>query len=81
MRALVKSIQKLGVLQPLLVRPRAGRFELIAGARRLAAAAAAALTEVPCLVHQADDLQRARWPKPRTCAAARRPRLRRCRSR
>ncbi len=37
--ALVKSIQKFGVLQPLLVRPRAGRFELIAGARRLAAAA------------------------------------------
>jgi len=34
--ALVKSIQKFGVLQPLLVRPRAGRFELIAGARRLA---------------------------------------------
>jgi len=55
--ALVKSVQKLGVLQPLLVRPRAGRFELIAGARRLAAAAAAALTEVPCMVHQVDDLR------------------------
>jgi hypothetical protein len=54
---LVKSIQKFGVLQPLLVRPRAGRFELIAGARRLAAAAAAALTEVPCMVHQVDDLR------------------------
>jgi hypothetical protein len=54
---LVKSIQKFGVLQPLLVRPRAGRFELIAGARRLAAAAAAALTEVPCMVHQVDDLK------------------------
>jgi signal transduction histidine kinase len=54
---LVKSIQRLGVLQPLLVRPRAGRFELIAGARRLAAAAAAALTEVPCMVHQVDDLR------------------------
>ncbi len=55
--ALVKSIQKFGVLQPLLVRPRAGRFELIAGARRLAAAAVAALTEVPCMVHQVDDLR------------------------
>jgi hypothetical protein len=54
---LVKSIQKFGVLQPLLVRPRAGRFELIAGARRLAAAATAALTEVPCMVHQVDDLR------------------------
>jgi hypothetical protein len=53
--ALSRSIGKYGVLQPLLVRPRAGRFELIAGVRRLAAAAVAGLTEVPCLVHQVDD--------------------------
>jgi hypothetical protein len=52
---LTRSIGRLGVLQPLLVRPRAGRFDLIAGARRLAAAAAAGLTEVPCLVHQVDE--------------------------
>lgn len=52
---LARSIGKYGILQPLLVRPRAGRFELIAGTRRLAAAAAAGLTEVPCLVHQVDD--------------------------
>lgn len=56
---LARSIARHGVLQPLLVRPRAGRFELIAGARRLAAAAAAGLTEVPCVVHHADE-QRAR---------------------
>ena len=53
--ALSRSIGKYGILQPLLVRPRAGRFELIAGVRRLAAAAVAGLTEVPCLVHQVDD--------------------------
>jgi len=53
--ALVRSIGKYGVLQPLLVRPRAGRFDLIAGARRLAAAATAGLSEVPCLVHQVDE--------------------------
>ena len=53
--ALSRSIGKYGILQPLLVRPRAGRFELIAGVRRLAAAAGAGLTEVPCLVHQVDD--------------------------
>jgi hypothetical protein len=52
---LAKSIGRHGVLQPLLVRPRAGRFELIAGARRLAAAAAAGLTDVPCVVHQVDE--------------------------
>lgn len=57
--ALTRSVSRHGVLQPLLVRPRAGRFELIAGERRLAAAIAAGLAEVPCLVHQVDD-QRAR---------------------
>src|SRR5262245_20199947 len=53
--ALSQSIGTFGVLQPLLVRPRAGRFELVAGTRRLAAAAKAGLTEVPCMVHQVDD--------------------------
>lgn len=53
--ALATSIGRHGVLQPLLVRPRAGRFELIAGARRLAAAGVAGLTEVPCVVHQVDE--------------------------
>jgi hypothetical protein len=52
---LVKSIKKHGVLQPLHVRPRAGRFELIAGHRRRAAAAAAGLADVPCIVHQVDE--------------------------
>lgn len=52
---LTASIARYGVLQPLLVRPRAGRFELIAGAKRLAAAGAAGLTEVPCLVHPVDE--------------------------
>jgi ParB-like chromosome segregation protein Spo0J len=56
---LVQSIAKLGILQPLLVRARSGRFELIAGARRLSAAAVAGLAEVPCLVYTCDD-QRAR---------------------
>ncbi len=56
---LARSIARHGVLQPLLVRPRAGRFELNARARRLAAAAAAGLSEVPCVVHHADE-QRAR---------------------
>ena len=56
---LVRSIEQIGVLQPLLVRARSGRFELIAGGKRLTAATAAGLTEVPCLVYTCDD-QRAR---------------------
>ena len=56
---LVESVKRMGVVQPLLVRRRKGRYELIAGARRLAAAAAAGLTEVPCLLRDA-DYERAR---------------------
>ncbi|HXE79772.1 MAG TPA: ParB N-terminal domain-containing protein [Vicinamibacterales bacterium] len=52
---LVRSIAAHGVLEPLLVRPRNGRFELLAGARRLRAAALAGLSDVPCLVHPCDE--------------------------
>jgi ParB-like chromosome segregation protein Spo0J len=56
---LVESITSLGVVQPLIVRRRKGRYELIAGSKRLAAAIEAGLTEVPCLLREADD-ERAR---------------------
>jgi ParB-like chromosome segregation protein Spo0J len=52
---LVESILSFGILQPLLVRRRRGRYELIAGSKRLAAAIAGGLTEVPCLLREADD--------------------------
>jgi hypothetical protein len=55
LQRLVRSVARFGILQPLLVRRRAGRYELISGVRRLAAAMAAGLTEVPCLVCSADD--------------------------
>ncbi len=56
---LVESIRALGIVSPLIVRRKKGQYELIAGARRLAAAAAAGLTEVPCLLREAND-ERAR---------------------
>ena len=56
---LVESVTSFGIVQPLLVRRRKGRYELIAGSNRLAAAVAAGLTEVPCLLREADD-ERAR---------------------
>jgi ParB family transcriptional regulator, chromosome partitioning protein len=53
---LAESIKAQGILQPLLVRPRAGGgYELIAGERRLRAATAAGLAEVPVTVHEVDD--------------------------
>ena len=55
LRELSTSISELGVLQPLLVRPAADGYELIAGERRLRAAADAGLTEVPIVVVETDD--------------------------
>jgi len=51
---LAASIRSLGILQPLTVRRREEGWELIAGERRLRAAALAGLKEVPCLQLQAN---------------------------
>ena len=48
------SIAENGVLQPLTVRMKEDRFELIAGERRLRAARLAGLAEVPCIVVDVD---------------------------
>ena len=52
---LVESVRKVGVLQPVLVRRRPLGYELIAGARRFAAAKAAGLTELPCRVYNVGE--------------------------
>ncbi len=53
---LAASIQELGVLQPVLVRPTDGeRFELVAGERRWRAAKRAGLQTIPALVGSVDD--------------------------
>lgn len=52
--AFLESIRHHGILQPLLVSPSRNRFRLIAGQKRLAAAVAAGMRDVPCLVHQVD---------------------------
>jgi ParB-like chromosome segregation protein Spo0J len=57
--ALAASVAQHGVLQPLLVRAHDGRFSLIDGRRRLSAARAAAMREVPCLVYTVDEEQAA----------------------
>jgi hypothetical protein len=55
--AFVESIRRHGVLQPLLVTGPAGRYRVIAGHTRLAAAVAAGLREVPCLLQSVDEEQ------------------------
>ena len=49
LKELSDSIRAYGILNPLTVRLRAGRYELVAGERRLRAAIMAGLREVPCL--------------------------------
>lgn len=52
------SIQKYGVLQPLLVRPMAdGTYQLVAGERRWRASRMAGLSEVPVVIKDLDDIQ------------------------
>jgi ParB family chromosome partitioning protein len=55
--ALAESIKAHGVLQPLVVREVADGYQLIAGERRLRAATAAGLVEVPVHVVSFDDQQ------------------------
>ncbi len=55
LKSLAASIRASGVLQPLVVRPRDGAFELVAGERRLRAAKLAGLARVPVVVRETDD--------------------------
>jgi ParB family transcriptional regulator, chromosome partitioning protein len=52
------SIREHGVLQPVLVRPRAqGGYELLGGERRLRASKLAGATRVPAIIREVDDRQ------------------------
>ena len=52
---LARSIKASGIIQPLVVRPIAGRFQLIAGERRWRAAQRAGLTKISAIVRQVSD--------------------------
>lgn len=53
---LTASIQQVGVLQPILVRPTDSGFELVAGERRWRAASRAGLSMIPAVIRATDDL-------------------------
>ena len=54
---LVASISEKGILEPILVRPRGSRFQIIAGERRFRAATEAGLAEIPCVVRETSDAE------------------------
>lgn len=52
---LIASIAEKGVLEPLIVRQRGARYQIIAGERRYHAAVQAGLRELPVVIRDADD--------------------------
>lgn len=55
LKALEESIRDHGVLQPIIVRPKGGQYEIVAGERRWRASSGAGLESVPCIVRDLDD--------------------------
>jgi ParB family transcriptional regulator, chromosome partitioning protein len=55
LQELAQSIRVSGIIQPLLVRRRGGRYELVAGERRWRAAQLAGLSRVPAIVREIPD--------------------------
>lgn len=55
MAQLVDSVRTHGILQPLLVRPQANGYELVAGERRFRAAQAVGLLNVPVIIKDLSD--------------------------
>jgi len=55
---LVESIKQYGIIQPLIVTQKNGKYELIAGERRLRAARVLGLMSVPAIVRLADEQQK-----------------------
>lgn len=49
------SIKEKGILEPILIRPKNGKFEIVAGERRYRAAILAGLTEIPCIEYDIAD--------------------------
>ena len=56
---LAVSIQQNGLLQPIVVRPYQGKYQIVVGERRYRACLLAGIKEVPCLVQNYDEQQTA----------------------
>ena len=57
MEELTNSIKERGIIQPIIVRKKSDKYEIVAGERRWQAAQNAGLHEVPVVEIEADDLR------------------------
>ncbi|MCQ9207877.1 MAG: ParB/RepB/Spo0J family partition protein [Omnitrophica bacterium] len=57
MEELIASIKEKGVIQPVLVRPKDGGYELIAGERRLSAAKKLGFRQLPVIIKDVEDAE------------------------
>lgn len=54
---MIASIAEKGILEPLVVRQRGGRFQIVAGERRYQAAVQVGLRELPAVIRSVDDTE------------------------
>lgn len=54
---LAENIKQNGLINPITVRPRENRFEVVAGHRRLSACKIAGLIKIPCVIRELNDQQ------------------------
>ena len=54
---LMASVAEKGVIEPLIVRQRGGRYQIIAGERRYHAAVQVGLRDIPVIVREVDDAE------------------------
>jgi ParB family chromosome partitioning protein len=54
---LIASITEKGIIEPLVVRPRGDRFQIVAGERRYQAAVQVGLQELPVVIRDVDDTE------------------------
>jgi ParB family chromosome partitioning protein len=55
LEALTQSVKEMGVLSPVVVRPKGRDYEILSGHHRVRAARNAGLSTVPCVIINADD--------------------------
>lgn len=52
---LISSVKEQGIIEPIVVRQRGGRFQIVAGERRYQAAVRAGIDELPVVIRDVDD--------------------------